>query len=337
MSRETESDSPRFRDQSLPVQDRVEDLLDRLTLQEKISQMREDSPAIERLGIPAYKWGNECLHGLCHTGRATVFPQAIGLAATFDTDLVRRVAGAIATEARAKYHDPLWHGPDGPHVGINFWTPVINIFRDLRWGRGQETYGEDPCLTGAIGAAFVKGLQGDDPRYLKAAACAKHFAVHSGPERLRQEFDARVSAKDLHETYLPAFRALLDAGVESVMATYNRVNGEALCGSETLLAGLLRDAWGFEGLVVSDAGAVAAMHLHHGVTSDAVESAGLAVSMGCDMELGGQKCYEKLPEAMERSLVTEKDINRSVARILTTRFRLGMFDDPEDVPYAQIR
>ena len=337
MSRETESDSPRFRDQSLPVQDRVEDLLGRLTLQEKISQMREDSPAIERLGIPAYKWGNECLHGLCHTGRATVFPQAIGLAATFDTDLVRRVAGAIATEARAKYHDPLWHGPDGPRVGINFWTPVINIFRDPRWGRGQETYGEDPCLTGAIGVAFVEGLQGDDPRYLKAAACAKHFAVHSGPERLRQEFDARVSAKDLHETYLPAFRALLDAGVESVMATYNRVNGEALCGSETLLAGLLRDAWGFDGLVVSDAGAVAAMHMHHGVTSDAVESAGLAVSMGCDMELGGQKCYEKLPEAMERGLVTEKDINRSVARILTTRFRLGMFDDPEDVPYAQIR
>ncbi len=337
MNEDREMSRPRFRDPSLPIDERVRDLVSRLTLEEKIAQMREDSEPIERLGIPGYEWGNECLHGLCHTGRATVFPQAIGLAATFDTDLVHRVADAIATEARAKFHDPVWHGPGGPRVGINFWTPVINIFRDPRWGRGQETYGEDPYLTGTIGAAFVRGLQGDDPRYLKTAACAKHFAVHSGPEKLRQQFDARVSPKDLHETYLPAFRALLDAGVEVVMATYNRVNGEALCGSETLLAGLLRNTWGFDGLAVSDAGAVAAMHLHHGVTSDAVQSAGLAVRMGCDMELGSRNCYQTLPEAMERGLVAEEDINRSVTRILTTRFRLGMFDDPTRVPCSGLR
>jgi len=327
---------PAYRDASLPVEERVADLLGRMTLDEKVSQMVAESAAIPRLGIPAYEWGGECLHGLCQGGRATVFPQAIGLAATFDVDLVRRVAGAIADEARAKFHDPVWHGPDGPFVGLTFWTPVVNIFRDPRWGRGQETYGEDPHLTGAIGAAFVRGLQGDDARRVKASACAKHFAVHSGPEHLRMGFDAVVSGKDLRETYLPAFRALAEAGVECFMGAYNRVNGEPCCGSHMLLVDILRDEWGFEGYVVSDASAIPAFHESHHVTGDAVESAALALRMGCDMDIGG-RCFPELPAAVEKGLVTEAEVDRSLARLLTSRFRLGLFDDPDDVPFAAIR
>jgi beta-glucosidase len=321
-----------FRDRSLPLEERVADLIGRMTLEEKIAQLGSHQPAIERLGVPAYLWGGECLHGLCHTGRATQFPQAIGLAATFDTDLMRRVADAIATEARVKYHDPAWQSRS---VGITFWTPNINIFRDPRWGRGQETYGEDPHLTGALGAAFVRGLQGDGARYMKAMACAKHLAVHSGPEHLRREFNAIASPKDLHETYLPAFKALVDAGVASVMATYNRVNGEACCGSRMLLVDVLRGRWGYRGFVVSDAGAMHAMHTYHHVTEDALETAALCMECGCDMEIGS-RCYQELPRALEQGLATEEQIDRSLARIMTVRFRLGMMDDPADVPFASI-
>ncbi len=332
------TDEPKapYLDPSLPIPERVADLVGRMTLQEKVSQLCAGSGAVPRLGLPAYEWGGECLHGLCHTGRATMFPQAIGLAATFDTDLVRQVADAISTEARAKHHDPVWHGPDGPRVGLTYWTPVINIFRDPRWGRGQETYGEDPFLSGAMGAAFVRGLQGDDPRWLKVSACAKHYAVHSGPEAIRTEFDARVSPKDLRETYLPAFKLLVDAGAASVMGAYNRVNGEACCGSRTLLVDVLRGEWGFDGFVCSDAGAIAAMHRHHKVTEDALHSVVLGVQCGCDLDIG-RNYPNNLPEAVEKGLLSEEDVDRSLTRVMTARFRLGMFDPPEDVPYAGIR
>ena len=332
----TNKPKPPYLDPSLPVSERVADLIGRMTLEQKASQMCATSSAVDALGLPAYEWGGECLHGLCHTGRATMFPQAIGLAATFDPDLVRDVADAISTEARAKHHDPVWHGPDGPRVGLTYWTPVINIFRDPRWGRGQETYGEDPFLSGAMGAAFVRGLQGDDPRWLKVSACAKHYAVHSGPEEIRQEFDARVSPKDLRETYLPAFKMLVDAGVASVMGAYNRVNGEPCSGSQTLLVDILRGEWGFQGFVCSDAGAVTAMHRHHKVTADALGSVVLAVRNGCDLEIGRSYAAE-LPVAVEKGLLSEEQIDRCLTRVLTTRFRLGMFDDPADVPYAAIR
>ena len=324
-----------FTDSALPLEERVDDLIALFTLDEKVSWLSADGPAIPRLGLPAVNWGGECLHGLCHSGLATVFPQAIGLAATFNPKLVQRVAGAISDEARVKYHDPTWHGPNGPQGGLTFWTPNINIFRDPRWGRGQETYGEDPYLTGTIGVAFVRGLQGDDAHYLKVMACAKHFVVHSGPEALRSRFDARVTTHDLHETYLPAFHALVDAGVASVMGTYNRVNGEACCGSKTLLAGLLREEWGFDGLVTSDAGAIAAMHTQHHVTKNARESALLALRMGCDMEIASH-CYQELAGAVRDGELDEALIDRSLRRILRVLFRLGMFEDQEQVPYAQI-
>ncbi len=292
---------------------------------------------VPRLGIPAYEWGGECLHGLVHTGRATVFPQAVGLAATFDTELVRRIADAIASEARAKYHDPRWHGAHGPRWGLNFWTPNINIFRDPRWGRGQETYGEDPYLSGAIGAAFVRGLQGNDPRYWKVAACAKHFAVHSGPEAVRDQFDARVSPRDLAETYLPAFEALVREGVAFVMAAYNRVNGEPCSGSPTLLAATLRQRWGFEGAVVSDAGAIESFHRAHRVTKDRVASAALALNAGCDMEIASKGCYAELTRAVERGLVSEAQIDSALARLAFVLFKLGLFDDAKHVPFSRYR
>jgi beta-glucosidase len=326
-----------YLDPSLPIDDRVADLVGRMTLEEKISQTITPAPAIPHLRVPAMRWHNECLHGLVHTGRATQFPQSIGMAATFDAELIQKVADAIATEARAKYHDPKWHGPKGARVGINFWTPNINLLRDPRWGRGQETYGEDPFLTGLIGAAFVRGLQGSHPLYLKAAACAKHFAVHSGPEALRAQFDARVSQKDLFETYLPAFKALVDAGVETVMATYNRVNGEACPASPTLLQKILRDAWHFDGHVVSDGGAISAMHTSHKVSADATDSAVMALKAGCDLCNEGNAAYLRLPEALAKGLVTEAEIDTAAARVLRTEFRLGLFDDPKKVPYTKIR
>lgn len=327
--------NPVFRQPDRPLEERIADLLQRLTLEEKISQMIYHSSAIPRLGIPEYNWWNECLHGVGRAGVATVFPQAIGMAATFNVPLIKKAAEIIADEARAKHHEFVRQGDKSIYKGLTFWSPNINIFRDPRWGRGQETYGEDPYLTARMGVAFVEGLQGDHPKYLKTAACAKHFAVHSGPENLRHSFNAKVSRKDLFETYLPAFRALVkEAKVEAVMGAYNRTNGEPCCASPTLLQEILRDAWGFTGHVVSDCGAIADFHLHHKVTSTPVQSAALAVNNGCDLNCG--KVFFALKEAVEEGLISEETIDRSLARLLRTRFKLGMFDPPEAVPYTQI-
>jgi len=324
-----------FRDQKLSYAERANDLLGRLTLEEKVSQMTYQSAAIPRLGIPEYNWWNECLHGVGRAGIATVFPQAIGLAATFDEPLVHRVAVATSDEARAKHHESARQGDRRIFKGLTFWTPNVNIFRDPRWGRGQETYGEDPYLAGRLGVAFVKGLQGDDPTHLKLVATPKHFAVHSGPEALRHSFDARVSEKDLRETYLAAFKeCVVEGRAASVMGAYNRTNGEPCCASPTLLEKILREEWGFDGCVVSDCGAIADIHLHHKVTTTAEESAALAVGSGCDLCCGQD--YRSLVEAVRQGLITEEAIDRSVRRLLTARLLLGMFDDPATVQYAQI-
>ena len=325
-----------YTDPKRPLKDRVRDLVSRMTLKEKVSQMLHDAPGIPRLGVPAYNWWNECLHGVGRAGLATVFPQAIGMAASFDTDLMHRVACAISDEARAKHHEALRLGHRGIYQGLTFWTPNINIFRDPRWGRGQETYGEDPYLTARMGVAFVKGLQGNHPKYLKLVATAKHFAVHSGPERDRHTFDARVGKKDLYETYLPAFEALVrEARVASVMGAYNRTNGEPCCGSRTLLQEILRKEWGFEGYVVSDCGAIDDFHLHHKVTSSAAESAALAVRNGCELNCGAT--YPALLEAVDKGLIREEEIAAAVEKLFKYRFRLGMFDPPARVPYAKIK
>ncbi len=309
-----------------------------MTLDEKMSQLRYDAPAIPRLGIPAYNWWNEALHGVARAGTATVFPQAIGLAAMFDEDTMFTVADAIATEGRAKYNAASARGDRGIYKGLTFWSPNVNIFRDPRWGRGHETYGEDPFLSARTGVAFVKGLQRPEAGpYLKAAACAKHFAVHSGPEVLRHEFDAIVTDKDLWETYLPAFEALVEAGVEAVMGAYNRVNGELCCGSKTLLTDLLRGTLGFEGHVVSDCGAICDFHEYHKVTFSQPESAALALTSGCDLNCGHS--YEKLRLAFEQGLVDEESITRAAVRVMTTRFRLGLFDTDcvyDDIPYDMV-
>jgi beta-glucosidase len=305
-------------------EDRIKELISTMTLDEKVSQLVYTSPAIPRLGIPEYNWWNECLHGVARAGVATVFPQAIALAATFDEDLVRTVAQAISDEARAKYNEAVKQGNRGMYWGLTFWTPNINIFRDPRWGRGQETYGEDPYLTSRIGVALVRGLQGDDPDNLKLAACAKHYAVHSGPEKLRHTFDAIVSKKEIFETYLPAFKALVDAGVESVMGAYNRTLGEPCCGSYYLLKEILRETWGFKGHVVSDCWAIRDFHEHHKVTGSPEESAALALNAGCDINCGCT--YPQLTVAYKKGLVTEEAINTALTRLLRTRFKLGMFE-----------
>ena len=324
-----------FRQTDLPMEERIQDLISRMTLEEKVSQLIYDSAAVPRLGIEEYNWWNECLHGVGRAGVATVFPQAIGMAASFNPELLGEVAEVIATEARAKHHEAARHGDRGIYKGLTFWTPNVNIFRDPRWGRGQETYGEDPYLTAQLGVAFVKGLQGDHPKYMKAAACAKHYAVHSGPESLRHSFDARCSQKDLYETYLPAFRALVkEANVESVMGAYNRTNGEPCCASPTLLQKILREDWGFEGHVVSDCGAILDIHAHHKVTNTPEESAALAVENGCDLNCG--RVYPALVEAVKQGLISEEKIDLSLARLLRTKFKLGMFDPEEEVPFAQI-
>jgi beta-glucosidase len=306
-----------------------------MTLDEKIGQMLYEAPAIERLGIPEYNWWNECLHGVGRAGVATVFPQAIGLAATWDDDLVRRVGTAISDEARAKYNDWQRRGLRQIYTGLTFWTPNINIFRDPRWGRGQETYGEDPYLTGRMGLALVRGLQGDDPRYLKAAACAKHYAVHSGPEPDRHGFDAVVDERDLRETYLPAFETLVREGhVESVMGAYNRTNGEACCASPTLLEQILRREWGFDGHVVSDCGAIDDIWRFHGLAKNREEAAALAVKNGCELNCG--ETYGSLLIAHHKGLIDEATLDRAVWRLFRTRMRLGMFDPAEQVPYSTI-
>jgi beta-glucosidase len=331
----SEHESAVYHDPDRPTDERVRDLVARMTLEEKISQMVHPAAAIERLGVPAHNWWNECLHGVGRAGIATVFPQAIGLAATWNTDLMLEVATAISDEARAKHHQAAREGNRGIYYGLTFWTPNINIFRDPRWGRGQETYGEDPYLTARLGVAFVRGLQGDDPDYLKVVATPKHYAVHSGPEEGRHSFDARVSERDLRETYLPAFEATVrEAGAWSVMGAYNRTNGEACCASPTLLGKILREEWGFEGYVVSDCGAIKDIWAHHQLVETPEEAAALAVREGCDLNCGAT--YEHLLNAVEQGLIDEATIDVAVTRLFTARFKLGMFDPDERVAYAQI-
>ena len=323
-----------FQNTNLSTQERVESLLSEMTVQEKMSQMLFTSPAIERLGVPEYNWWNECLHGVARAGYATVFPQSITIAASWDKDLLHEVASVISDEARAKHHEFVRRGMRDIYQGLTFWSPNINIFRDPRWGRGHETYGEDPYLTGQLGTQFVKGLQGDDPNYLKVIATAKHFAVHSGPEPSRHVFDAKVSERDLRETYLPAFRTLVvDGDVYSIMGAYNRFRGEACCASP-LLSGILRNEWGFKGYIVSDCWAIADIWQYHKIAKDEAEAAAMAVKTGTDLECGNT--YKALPEALKRGLITEKDLDVCVGRLLTARMKLGMFDPDEKVAYAQI-
>jgi beta-glucosidase len=317
------------------LKERASGLISQMTLAEKITQLVFDSPPIERLGIPAYNWWNEGLHGVARAGVATVFPQAIGLAASWNVDLVYRIATAISDEARAKHHEALRRDIRQIYTGLTYWSPNINIFRDPRWGRGQETYGEDPYLTARLGVAFVQGLQGDRPDCLKLVATPKHYAVHSGPEPDRHHFDARVGERDLRETYLPAFEACVREGqAASVMGAYNRTNGQPCCASFTLLEQVLRQEWGFDGYVVSDCGAILDIFEHHRVVSTAEEAAALAVKHGCDLNCGS--VYPALLQAVEQGLISEEAIDRAVERLFTARFRLGMFDPPEQVPYARI-
>jgi beta-glucosidase len=324
-----------YLDSSLPFAARVDDLVSRMTLAEKIAQMQNDAPAIPRLHIPAYNWWNEGLHGVARAGYATVFPQAIGLAATWDTDLIHRTADAISTEARAKYNQAQRDGNRSIFYGLTFWSPNINIDRDPRWGRGQETYGEDPFLTAQIGSAFVRGLQGDDPRYNKVVATAKHFAVHSGPESERHTFNASVSPYDLEDTYLPAFRALVsDEHAGSVMCAYNSVEGAPACASSLLLHQTLKDDWHFDGYIVSDCGAVGDIAQGHKFAVDAAHAAADAVHAGTDLDCGRE--YAALGDAVHQGLIGEPEIDAAVKRLFTARFRLGMFDPPADVPFNRI-
>ncbi len=306
-----------------------------MTLEEKAGQLKYGSPAIPRLGVPAYNWWNEGIHGVARAGQATVFPQAIGIGATFDTRLTGEMADVIATEGRAKYNAYAGKEDRDIYKGLTFWAPNVNIFRDPRWGRGHETYGEDPYLTSRIGVAFVEGLQGDGET-MKAAACAKHFAVHSGPEELRHEFNAEASAKDMEETYLPAFKALVtEAGVEAVMGAYNRTNGEPCCGSPALQK-ILREEWGFEGHFVSDCWAIKDFHEHHCVTDNAMESAALAINTGCDLNCGNT--YLHILNAYEHGMVTEETITEAAVRLFTTRYLLGLMDGSEydSIPYTEV-
>jgi len=330
-----QQEAPDYLNPDLSVDLRVNDLVGRMTLDEKASQALHGSAAIERLGIPEYNWWNEALHGVARAGHATVFPQAIGLAATWDTELMSRVATAISDEARAKHHEALRRGKRERYDGLTFWSPNINIFRDPRWGRGMETFGEDPYLTGRLAVEFVKGMQGDHPVYLKTVATPKHYAVHSGPEPDRHSFDAVVGERDLRETYLPAFRtSIIDGGAESVMCAYNRVDGEPACGSNQLLQNILRDEWGFDGYVVSDCWAIKDIYEHHKVVETAAEAAAMAVANGTDLNCG--VTYEKLGEAVRTGLLQEEQLDRSLERLFRARFRLGMFDPPERVPWSSI-
>ncbi len=312
-------------------------LVEQMTLREKMSQLRFDSPAIERLGIPAYNWWNEALHGVARGGTATSFPQAIGLAATFDDVLVEKLGDVASTEGRAKFNQFSQKGDRDIYHGLSFWSPNINIFRDPRWGRGHETYGEDPYLTSRLGQAYVHGLQGRG-EHLKSAACAKHFAVHSGPEALRHQFNAVASPKDMAETYLPAFEDLVKlAGVEAVMGAYNRTNGEPCCGSKTLLQDTLRKRWGFEGHVVSDCWAIRDFHEGHHITANSAESAALALKTGCDLNCGNS--YQCLMSAYEQELITEEDITRAAVRLFTTRYLLGIMGDGSEydtIPWSVV-
>ena len=314
---------------------RAAELVSKMTLKEKISQMLSWAPAIERLGIPAYNWWSEGIHGVGRAGTATVFPQAIGMAAAFDPDMMHKVGEPVGVEARGKYNMCRSYGDRDIYKGLTVWAPNINIFRDPRWGRGHETYGEDPYLTSRLGVNFVEGMQGDDPDYLQAAACAKHFAVHSGPEDQRHYFNAEVNQQDLWETYLPAFRALVEeAGVEAVMGAYNRTNGEPCCGSKTLLKDILRGKWHFQGHVTSDCWAIKDFHEGHMVTDGPVDSVSLAVNNGCDLNCGNLYVY--LEQAVAEGKVKEETIDECVTHLFTTRFKLGMFDEDDKVPYNKL-
>ncbi|HMN46170.1 MAG TPA: glycoside hydrolase family 3 C-terminal domain-containing protein [Povalibacter sp.] len=329
------ADEPLYLDPARSFEERAADLVSHMTLEEKISQLGDDAPAIERLGVSRYVWWNEALHGVARAGAATVFPQAIGLAATFDPQLMRAVATVISDEGRAKHHEFARRDQRGRYQGLTFWSPNINIFRDPRWGRGQETYGEDPWLTARMGVEFVKGLQGDDPKYRKVDATAKHFAVHSGPEADRHQFDVHPSERDLYETYLPAFQALVQEGkVAAVMGAYNRVYGESASASRLLLQQILREDWGFEGYVVSDCDSIEDIFLHHKIVGTAEEAAALGVKTGCDLDCG--KTYNALLPAVKQGLIREADIDIALKRLMRSRFALGMFDPPQRVRWAQI-
>ncbi|WP_394771832.1 glycoside hydrolase family 3 N-terminal domain-containing protein [Mucilaginibacter sp.] len=325
-------DKPTYRDASKSIDSRVNDLLSRLTLEEKVSLLGYNSKAVPRLGIPAYNWWNEALHGVARAGEATIFPQAIGMAATFNDDLLHQVSTAISTEARAKYNLAIAKDRHLQYMGLTFWTPNINIFRDPRWGRGQETYGEDPFLTGTMGTAFVQGLQGNDPNHLKASATAKHFAVHSGPEATRDYFDARVDEKDLRETYLYAFHALVNGGVESVMSAYNKVNGTPNSINKFLLTDVLRKEWGFKGHVVTDCGALDDVYSTHKSLPGPVETAAAAIKAGIDLDCSTVLQNDAI-KAVQKGLLTEKEIDGALAALLRTEIKLGFYDDATASPY----
>lgn len=331
-----ENKPPSYLNYKIPLDERVNDLITRMTLEEKVKQMIDAAEAIPRLNVPEYNWWNEALHGVARSGIATVFPQAIGLASTWDTDLMYNVADVISTEARAKYHEYIRNNKHNRYGGLTFWSPNINIFRDPRWGRGQETYGEDPYLTSRMGVAFVKGLQGDDPAYYKVIATPKHYAVHSGPEPDRHTFNAITNNRDLWETYLPAFEACIkEGGAYSVMCAYNRYMGEACCGSHELLQTILRHDWGFEGYVVSDCGAIDDIYMRHEIVGTAEEASSMAVKAGTDLNCGS--AYTRsLEDAVEEGLIAEAELDVALKRLFTARFKLGMFDPPELVKYSQI-
>ncbi len=329
------AEQPTYLDLNKPFKERAADLVAKMTLEEKVAQLQNDAPAIPRLGVPKYEWWNEALHGVARAGSATVFPQAIGLAATFDPKLMREIATVISDEGRAKHHEFASRNQRHRYQGLTFWSPNINIFRDPRWGRGQETYGEDPYLTALMGVEFVKGLQGDDPQYRKVDATAKHFAVHSGPEADRHYFDVHPSERDLWETYLPAFQALVqDADVKSVMGAYNRLYGASASASELLLEEILRDKWGFDGYVVSDCDSIEDIYKYHKIVATPEEAAALGVKNGTELNCG--TTYSALVNAVKQGLITEAEIDAALTNLMLTRFELGMFDPPERVRWANI-
>jgi beta-glucosidase len=322
----------KYQDTRLPYTARANDLVSRMTTAEKMSQLQHESPAIGRLGIPAYNWWSEALHGMARNGTATVFPVPLALAATFDEEFVRTLADAVSDEVRGRWNDLRTYLESGEadaaemlYMGLSECAPNINLFRDPRWGRGQETYGEDPYLTSRMGIAYIRGLQGDDARHHKVDACIKHFIVHSGPESLRHEMDVKIDEKSFREYYLPAFAACIrEADVASVMGAYNRVNSEPCSGSAKLIKKLLRTELDFRGYFVSDAGAINDFHAHHKTTANAVQSAGMALSAGCDLNIGDT--YKNLPEALRTGLISESDVDRAVKLLYEARVRLGMFD-----------
>ena len=343
LAQTTPSAAPPYLDPAQPINLRVDDLISRMTLQEKASQLVNQARAIPRLQVPAYDWWSEALHGVANAGIATVFPEPIGLAATFDSPLIHDMAIVIGTEARAKHNQAVRAGRRDIMEGLDFWSPNVNIFRDPRWGRGQETYGEDPFLTGRMGVAFVTGLQGDDPNYFRVISTPKHFAVHSGPEPSRHKIDVHVSKHDMEDTYLPAFRAAVVEGkAGSVMCAYNRINGEPACANNFLLRDQLRGAWKFKGYVVSDCDAVADIFNGHHYTKSMAEAGAVSLKMGMDNECADfftkandNSDYVKYLDAVKQGLLTEADIDVALKRLFTARFRLGLFDPPSQVPYAQ--